>query len=430
MAYRGSAFVQQEIAPFDWNYRFNGCARSPSNEVTEQEYANPSGQHSNALYAAGHPQPSNNTPQSPLKKRAAWGSEVGDLQPCWNIWGSPPRLPDPTTSKASSHVASLGPASVEMSTNRRDARAPSPPLNASIHAAALSTPSSSLLSPSCFWFESGNCKVAHLGGSSAQSGTVTASDPRPVMVSPPLSPQTSWDQGESLSPNGPTSINQVQTANAHEALKEPGLEGYLDDPDQHGSLYDPVPAIHDLEGVIAPISTALYLVKFKNGRTDVYTVSEKTVFPITVGSLVLVDADRGRDIGKVFAANIPIEQAAYIKWKQFYERQQVLSQCATKDAGAALSACSPKQILRAAQPNEVRQLSAKRAEEQRAVRQCNQKVRDRELDMVIVDAEYQWDHRKLTFFYKAHKRVDFRDLVRELFRMYKTRIWMCAVHTN
>lgn len=36
------------------------------------------------------------------------------------------------------------------------------------------------------------------------------------------------------------------------------------------------------------------------------------------------------------------------------------------------------------------------------------------------------DRRKLTFYFKANERIDFRELVRELFKIYKTRIWMCA----
>ena len=44
--------------------------------------------------------------------------------------------------------------------------------------------------------------------------------------------------------------------------------------------------------------------------------------------------------------------------------------------------------------------------------------------MNVVDAEYQFDRHKLTFFFEAEGRVDFRDLVRDLFSIYKTRIWM------
>jgi cell fate regulator YaaT (PSP1 superfamily) len=40
------------------------------------------------------------------------------------------------------------------------------------------------------------------------------------------------------------------------------------------------------------------------------------------------------------------------------------------------------------------------------------------------------DRRKLTFFFVAEKRIDFRELVRDLFKIYKTRIWMCAVERS
>jgi cell fate regulator YaaT (PSP1 superfamily) len=50
--------------------------------------------------------------------------------------------------------------------------------------------------------------------------------------------------------------------------------------------------------------------------------------------------------------------------------------------------------------------------------------------MAILDAEYQYDRHKLTFFFEADKRIDFRDLVSELFSQYKTRIWMQQVDTT
>jgi len=37
------------------------------------------------------------------------------------------------------------------------------------------------------------------------------------------------------------------------------------------------------------------------------------------------------------------------------------------------------------------------------------------------------DRRKLTYYFQADRRIDFRELVRELFKIYKTRIWMCSV---
>jgi hypothetical protein len=58
-------------------------------------------------------------------------------------------------------------------------------------------------------------------------------------------------------------------------------------------------------------------------------------------------------------------------------------------------------------------------EEYDAMMICREKVAQRGLPMQIVDAEYQWDRRKLTFYFKADKRVDFRELTKENFRIFK-----------
>ena len=49
--------------------------------------------------------------------------------------------------------------------------------------------------------------------------------------------------------------------------------------------------------------------------------------------------------------------------------------------------------------------------------------------MTIIDAEYQFDRHKLVFYYEAARRVDFRELVADLFNTYRTRIWMQQVDT-
>lgn len=52
------------------------------------------------------------------------------------------------------------------------------------------------------------------------------------------------------------------------------------------------------------------------------------------------------------------------------------------------------------------------------------------LPMTILDAEYQFDRHKLTYYFEADRRIDFRELVSELFSLYKTRIWMQQVDTS
>lgn len=435
MAYTGGPFYSNDPLMGDWSRQFNGLGRNSVPDLHPREHSTYGSQMAisnpsvGPQQAGGFPTRATSLPHNSFSPQPNWSHESYDLQPCWNIWGSPPRNaapPTTMTSQTGGHVSPLqGPAPGPTSIPNSAVSAPSPPLNATRYSPVLQASN-----PSSFWF--GHSHPAKQATSNGLSGTVcpvTINRAHDALASPPLSPQSSWELGETVANGKLASLSPPRNAIAESAAKDLFLETYFDDLNHQGSLYDPVPAVGELEGVIAPISTPLYLVKFKNGRTDVYTVSEKTIFPIAVGNLVLVDADRGRDIGKVFAANVPIEQAAFIKWKQYHERQQVLSQCTTKEPGTPLTACSPKHILRVAQPNEVRQFTAKRAEEQKAVRICNQKVRERNLDMTIVDAEYQWDHRKLTFFYNANQRVDFRDLVRELFRMYKTRIWMCAVNS-
>jgi hypothetical protein len=50
--------------------------------------------------------------------------------------------------------------------------------------------------------------------------------------------------------------------------------------------------------------------------------------------------------------------------------------------------------------------------------------------MGVLDAEYQYDRHKLTFYFEADRRIDFREMVSELFSQYKTRIWMQQVDTS
>jgi cell fate regulator YaaT (PSP1 superfamily) len=82
-------------------------------------------------------------------------------------------------------------------------------------------------------------------------------------------------------------------------------------------------------------------------------------------------------------------------------------------------------------------LVTKTEDELKALQLCQTKVRAKKLPMEVIDAEYQWfvprsflfsvgvifffdsscrDRRKLTFYFVAEKRIDFRELVRELFR--------------
>jgi cell fate regulator YaaT (PSP1 superfamily) len=79
-------------------------------------------------------------------------------------------------------------------------------------------------------------------------------------------------------------------------------------------------------------------------------------------------------------------------------------------------------VLRRASPEEIRAAEALRRSEEDARRQAIEKARQHRLDMKVSDAEWQWDRGKLTLYFTAEKRVDFRALVRDLAAAFRTRI--------
>ncbi|ODV75860.1 PSP1 family protein, partial [Cyberlindnera jadinii NRRL Y-1542] len=160
----------------------------------------------------------------------------------------------------------------------------------------------------------------------------------------------------------------------------------------------------------------MILVAFKAGRTDVFHLPSTTSFKLKTGDLVIVEADRGRDLGKVLRLDVSLDEARLLNGGTAQAPVPTLHY--------------PKPILRFAMPNEACQIISKQADEEKAQKVCASKVSSFKLEMRVVDAEYQWDRRKLTLYYAASHRIDFRELVRELFRIYKTRIWMCAVVSN
>jgi cell fate regulator YaaT (PSP1 superfamily) len=187
----------------------------------------------------------------------------------------------------------------------------------------------------------------------------------------------------------------------------------------------------DAASLISVPSKKLYFVQFKAGRLDVFFIPDSSTLTVKVGDLVIVDADRGRDLGKVVKDHVTSEEAGLLKLRRHQEQQAILQHNPSAGAPPATPGITmPKQILRYAQANEIQQIGSKQADEEKAVAMCVHKVQEKGLDMSVLDAEYQWDRRKLTFFYSASHRIDFRDLVRELFRIYKTRIWMCAVSSK
>ncbi|ORZ23510.1 PSP1 C-terminal conserved region-domain-containing protein [Absidia repens] len=158
-----------------------------------------------------------------------------------------------------------------------------------------------------------------------------------------------------------------------------------------------------------PQNTTLYSVEFKAGRIDYFYViceyGTNATGKFQIGDLVIVEGDRGKDLGKIASGTLNVGNV-----EQFLNSGKQL-----KDDGSS---------------NEHDDNDKSKDDEMQALALCQQKVKLRNLPMSVVDAEYQWDRRKLTFLFVANRRIDFRELVRELFKIYKTRIWMRAVSAS
>jgi len=182
----------------------------------------------------------------------------------------------------------------------------------------------------------------------------------------------------------------------------------------HGSTYNS--DSHHLPTVGASIQTPkiVYNVKFKRTQRT-FEIGPRLNRDLPVGTYVKVEADRGEDLGIVIGR----AKNAIIRSNSFGGGMGEMPPTAGAGAGGDM-----KKIIRLATHDEVSLLIIKREQEEELLNVCRTKVRQRGMPMHVVDAEYQFDRHKLTFFFEADTRIDFRELVRDLFSIYKTRIWM------
>lgn len=81
-----------------------------------------------------------------------------------------------------------------------------------------------------------------------------------------------------------------------------------------------------------------------------------------------------------------------------------------------------KPVLRIATEKDVEQEAANKEKEKEAFKICLEKIRKHELAMKLIDAEYTFDNNKVLFYFTADGRIDFRELVKDLAAVFKTRI--------
>ena len=135
-------------------------------------------------------------------------------------------------------------------------------------------------------------------------------------------------------------------------------------------------------------------VVFKGERRAIYR--DRNDIDIKEGEHVIVEAERGYDMG---AASL-IGPLVRLK----------------RGKGETRS------IIRKAIPSDIAMLAKNKEKEKDAFKVCRAKIKEYRLDMKLVDVEMQFDGSKITFYFTAAQRVDFRELVTDLASVYRTRI--------
>lgn len=116
-----------------------------------------------------------------------------------------------------------------------------------------------------------------------------------------------------------------------------------------------------------------------------------------VGDYVIVEADRGLDYGQVLS-----------------DTEAILD----SDVGEE----PLKKVIRKANPWDMHQIDKNKKKVREAMDTCAKKILERHLPMKLIDAEFSFDRSKIIFYFTAEGRIDFRDLVKDLANVFKTRI--------
>jgi cell fate regulator YaaT (PSP1 superfamily) len=138
----------------------------------------------------------------------------------------------------------------------------------------------------------------------------------------------------------------------------------------------------------------VYLVQFKGSRKGYYY--NPNYLNLKLEDFVIVQVERGEDMGRIIKKT----------GEEFVLDEEK----------------KPSSILRKATPDDVQRLKVNREKEVEALKECERMIVARNLEMKLVDVEFQFDCNKITFYFTADKRIDFRELVKELASVYKTRI--------
>ncbi len=117
---------------------------------------------------------------------------------------------------------------------------------------------------------------------------------------------------------------------------------------------------------------------------------------ITADMHVIVETARGVEMGKVVIGNREVEENKIVQ--------------------------PLKKVLRIADADDFKKAEENKKKERDAFEKCNAKIQEHKLEMKLVDVEYTFDCSKILFYFTADGRVDFRELVKDLAGVFRTRI--------
>ena len=120
--------------------------------------------------------------------------------------------------------------------------------------------------------------------------------------------------------------------------------------------------------------------------------------PFGAGDPVIVESDKGLVLGKALSAPQDTEKRFILK--------------------------SPRKVVRKATPEDLEQFEKNQQLEKDAFQFCLEKVKDKNLHMKLIKTEVLLDRSKILFYFTAEKRVDFRELVKDLAAQFRMRIEM------
>ncbi|CCF57700.1 hypothetical protein KAFR_0D00530 [Kazachstania africana CBS 2517] len=221
----------------------------------------------------------------------------------------------------------------------------------------------------------------------------------------------------------------------------------------------------------------LLLVALKNGKLELLSIPQNSNLIMKRGDLVVIDGDRGKDLSLVVEPQVDLSLALIINFlkkkihfdslitskNQHYSNKNFVNALIDSTQGInddlnprlydvielTQLVIPSKQVLRFATPFEVStNLHNKFQDELKALHIAQLKLKslnsglsinsnnnsnssnNNKLNIKILNSEFQFDRKKLTFYYICEERNDFRELIKELFKFYKTRIWLCAIPNN